>query len=222
MMHQVNYSQINQFCRITALCLWTVFHCMPLHHTSRPSKLRELQPDQHTQTIEKVGLRDRGRCGTRLEEPLLFIVRPVPKVLVPALFSLAALQSESEWNFLCSPLDGSTSAEALIDTWLYCSTTTHLPSDCGARSETAVTQWVNLIRETLKGTFHGTFFPQYCSVLSLHYVQAPRGRLESYQAPAVNRQHKLPISSPSSWRVRVLVCVLHVCVCVCEISWYLS
>lgn len=92
MMHQVNYSQINQFCRITALCLWTVFHCMPLHRAftlrpfTRPSKLRELQPDQHMQTIEKVGLRDRGRCGTGPEEPLLFIVRPAPKVLVPALF----------------------------------------------------------------------------------------------------------------------------------------
>lgn len=107
MMHQVNYSQINQFCRITALCLWTVFHCMPLHHAftlrpfTHPSKLRQLQPDQRTQTIEKVGLRDRGRFGTGPEEPLLFIVRPAPKVLVPALFffSLAALQSESERNF---------------------------------------------------------------------------------------------------------------------------
>lgn len=92
MMHQVNYSQINQFCRITALCLWTVFHCMPLHHAftlrpfTHPSKLRQLQPDQRTQTIEKVGLWDRGRFGTGPEEPLLFIVRPAPKVLVPALF----------------------------------------------------------------------------------------------------------------------------------------
>lgn len=92
MMHQVNYSQINQFCRITALCLWTVFHCMPLHHAftlrpfTHPSKLRELKPDQHTQIIEKVGLRDRGRFGTGPEEPLLIIVRPAPKVLVPAFF----------------------------------------------------------------------------------------------------------------------------------------
>lgn len=26
--HQVNYSQINQLCSIIDLCLWTVFHCM--------------------------------------------------------------------------------------------------------------------------------------------------------------------------------------------------
>lgn len=162
------------------------------------------------------------RNWTRRAPPIY--CAPCPKSARSNPLFLAALQSESEWNFLCSPLDGSTSAEALIDTWPCCSTTTHLPSDCGARIETAVTQCVNLIRETLKGTFHGTFFSQYCSVLSLHYARAPRGRLESYQAPAVNRQHKLPISSPSSWRVRVLVCVccMCVCVCVCEISWYLS
>lgn len=26
--HQVNYSQINHFCSIVDICLWTVFHCM--------------------------------------------------------------------------------------------------------------------------------------------------------------------------------------------------
>lgn len=62
--HQVNYSQINQLCSIIELCLWTVFHCMLfiMHsfccHSNamqQLSKFHVLHPEEHTQTKKRVG-----------------------------------------------------------------------------------------------------------------------------------------------------------------------
>lgn len=67
-------------------------------------------------------------------------------------------------------------------------------------------------------TTNDAIFKQCLSTLFYNVID-PLGWEEWYQAPAVNRQHKLPISTPSSWSVCVCAWV---CARVCEISWYLS
>lgn len=130
--HQVNYSQINQLCSIIDLCLWTVFHCMLLiMHSScshsnalqQLSKFHELHPDQLTENKKRVGLRDRDRCRInplRPSHPVCAL--PCNCWLQPSF--LAAMQSESR---LFPRIHHRTAARgtqwALIDTWPLCNKT---------------------------------------------------------------------------------------------------
>lgn len=124
--YQVNYSQINQLCSITDLLPFGLFfHCMLFitHSFKQLSKLHELHPDQHTQTKKKVGLRDRDRFRINpLCPSYLFCSLPHECLLQPSFFFLffffskAAMQSRVQVISQDSPLDGSMSQQALIDT----------------------------------------------------------------------------------------------------------
>lgn len=164
-----------------------------------------------------MGLRDRGRCGVNPLCPSYLLCALPHKCWFQPSF-LAAMQSRVQVISQDSPLDGSTSREALIDTWPCCNKTTPFPSDLGARIETAVTQYGNLFRETLIGTSHVIiiFFP-----ILQHFVPALWSGPGADWSDIKLRQSTDNISCLSHLPARGGCVCLCLSVCVCECVWNL-
>lgn len=106
---RLNYSQINQLCRIIQPCVWTIFHCMlfvvqPLECLATTAQMTytSLRPAA-AQNKKRVGLRDREMHSA---PPNLSL--PSPLTAGSSLVILAAMQSRVSAISQHSPLDGST------------------------------------------------------------------------------------------------------------------